>query len=78
MGQPQSETEDGKVAEVEDAQLENPDNGGKGAEQVEPEELVEADVGPAPAPQRRPKRPLQFEQAYLDSLPCANMCVNLS
>ncbi|CAO2840156.1 unnamed protein product [Amaranthus hypochondriacus] len=73
MGQPQSETEDGKVAEVEDTRLENPDNGGKGAEQVDPEELVEADVGPAPAPQRRPKRPLQFEQAYLDSLPCANM-----
>ncbi|KAK4396748.1 Peptidyl-prolyl cis-trans isomerase CYP71 [Sesamum angolense] len=30
-------------------------------------------VGPGPAPRRRPKRPLQFEQAYLDSLPSANM-----
>ncbi|KAJ0806414.1 putative peptidylprolyl isomerase transcription factor WD40-like family [Helianthus annuus] len=30
-------------------------------------------VGPGPAPARRPKRPLQFEQAYLDSLPSANM-----
>ncbi|KAK9734540.1 hypothetical protein RND81_04G146600 [Saponaria officinalis] len=30
-------------------------------------------VGPVPPPQRRPKRPLQFEQAYLDALPSANM-----
>ncbi|KAG9158147.1 hypothetical protein Leryth_000282 [Lithospermum erythrorhizon] len=30
-------------------------------------------VGPGPAPTRKPKRPLQFEQAYLDSLPSANM-----
>ena len=30
-------------------------------------------VGPGPAPRARPKRPLQFEQAYLDSLPSANM-----
>ncbi|KAJ4847306.1 cytochrome P450 monooxygenase 71 [Turnera subulata] len=30
-------------------------------------------VGPGPAPKARPKRPLQFEQAYLDSLPSANM-----
>lgn len=29
--------------------------------------------GPAPAPRARPKRPLEFEQAYLDSLPSANM-----
>lgn len=40
---------------------------------------VQADVeeepmlGPGPAPKVRPKRPLQFEQAYLDSLPSANM-----
>lgn len=33
----------------------------------------EAMVGPGPAPQIRRKRPLQFEQAYLDSLPSANM-----
>nr|XP_027083935.1 peptidyl-prolyl cis-trans isomerase CYP71-like [Coffea arabica] len=30
-------------------------------------------VGPGPAPQPRRKRPLQFEKAYLDSLPSANM-----
>ncbi|KAK6138449.1 hypothetical protein DH2020_027824 [Rehmannia glutinosa] len=30
-------------------------------------------VGPGPAPRSRPKRPLQFEQAYLDALPSANM-----
>ncbi|RYR79156.1 hypothetical protein Ahy_A01g004005 [Arachis hypogaea] len=30
-------------------------------------------IGPGPAPRARPKRPLQFEQAYLDALPSANM-----
>ncbi|KAF5744854.1 Cyclophilin71 isoform 2 [Tripterygium wilfordii] len=30
-------------------------------------------VGPGPAKRARPKRPLQFEQAYLDALPSANM-----
>ncbi|CAH8283507.1 unnamed protein product [Eruca vesicaria subsp. sativa] len=30
-------------------------------------------VGPEPAPRVKRKRPLQMEQAYLDSLPCANM-----
>ncbi|KAG5560981.1 hypothetical protein RHGRI_004115 [Rhododendron griersonianum] len=30
-------------------------------------------IGPGPAPRSRPKRPLQFEQAYIDSLPSANM-----
>ncbi|KAL6205367.1 hypothetical protein ACLB2K_022628 [Fragaria x ananassa] len=30
-------------------------------------------VGPGPAPRARPKRPLQFEQAYLDALPSALM-----
>lgn len=30
-------------------------------------------VGPGPAPRARAKRPLQFEQAYLDALPSANM-----
>lgn len=34
-------------------------------------------VGPDPAPRARPKRPLQFEHAYLDSLPSANMYVTL-
>ncbi|KAK1287378.1 hypothetical protein QJS10_CPB19g00343 [Acorus calamus] len=37
----------------------------------EEEEVVV--IGPGPAPRARPKRPLQFEQAYLDSLPSANM-----
>lgn len=37
----------------------------------------EAMVGPGPAPQIRRKRPLQFEQAYLDSLPSANMYASL-
>lgn len=35
----------------------------------------EAMIGPGPAPRSRPKRPLQFEQAYLDALPSANMSV---
>ncbi|PKU59741.1 peptidyl-prolyl cis-trans isomerase CYP71 isoform X1 [Dendrobium catenatum] len=30
-------------------------------------------VGPGPAPRVRPKRPLKFEQAFLDTLPSANM-----
>ncbi|PWA48018.1 cyclophilin71 [Artemisia annua] len=37
------------------------------------EEDDEPMVGPTPPPARKPKRPLQFEQAYLDSLPSANM-----
>ena len=30
-------------------------------------------IGPGPAARSRPKRPLQFEQAFLDSLPSAHM-----
>lgn len=30
-------------------------------------------IGPGLAAHRRPKRPLRFEQAFLESLPCANM-----
>lgn len=30
-------------------------------------------IGPGTAPRSRPKRPLQFEQAYLDALPSAHM-----
>ncbi|CAL9072683.1 unnamed protein product [Musa textilis] len=30
-------------------------------------------IGPGPAPRARSKRPLQFEHAYLDVLPCAHM-----
>ncbi|KAJ8498214.1 hypothetical protein OPV22_008766 [Ensete ventricosum] len=33
----------------------------------------ESIVGPGPAPRARSKRPLQFEHAYLDVLPCAHM-----
>ncbi|KHN21445.1 peptidyl-prolyl cis-trans isomerase CYP71 isoform X1 [Glycine soja] len=33
----------------------------------------EQPIGPGPAPRARPKRPLQFEHAYLDVLPSANM-----
>ena len=33
-------------------------------------------IGPGPAPRARPKRPLQFEQAYLNALPSANMSVS--
>lgn len=40
---------------------------------------AEAMVGPAPpAPRARAKRPLQFEQTYLNSLPSANMYACLS
>lgn len=38
--------------------------------EVEEEEPM---VGPGPALRGKRKRPLQFEQAYLDSLPSANM-----
>ncbi|PPD75277.1 hypothetical protein GOBAR_DD27792 [Gossypium barbadense] len=37
------------------------------------EEEKEPVIGPGPAPRARPKRPLQFEQTYLDSLPSANI-----
>lgn len=67
MEEPQNESENGKIAEIADTQEKNPNNGG--IEEEETEDIV----GPTPAPQRRAKRPLQFEQAYLDSLPCANM-----
>lgn len=40
------------------------------APEVDEEEPM---VGPGPAPRGKRKRPLQFEQAYLDSLPSANM-----
>lgn len=46
------------------------DNGNSAAGEEE-----EPMVGPGPAPRARPKRPLQFEQAYLDTLPSANMYV---
>lgn len=46
------------------------DNGNPAAGEEE-----EPMVGPGTAPRARPKRPLQFEQAYLDALPSANMYV---
>lgn len=42
-----------------------------GANAIEDEPIV--GPGPPPPPRARPKRPLQFEQAYLDALPSANM-----
>ncbi|XP_021716416.1 peptidyl-prolyl cis-trans isomerase CYP71-like [Chenopodium quinoa] len=74
MEEPQIEIENGKLTEVSETQLINPSNGEEAAavKGVE-EEGEEVAVGPALPPQRRPKRPLQFEHAYLDSLPCANM-----
>ncbi|XP_062172482.1 peptidyl-prolyl cis-trans isomerase CYP71 isoform X1 [Alnus glutinosa] len=51
--------------------MEEPQNDAvaSGAAETENEPIV----GPGPAPRARPKRPLQFEQAYLDALPSANM-----
>ncbi|KAF6168375.1 hypothetical protein GIB67_018215 [Kingdonia uniflora] len=49
--------------------MEEPQNGREGENGED--QLV--GPGPAPAPRARPKRPLQFEHAYLDSLPSANM-----
>ncbi|GLT63846.1 hypothetical protein SLA2020_363790 [Shorea laevis] len=51
--------------------MEEPQNGNTNSATVEEDEGPM--VGPGPAPRARPKRPLQFEQAYLDSLPSANM-----
>ncbi|XP_062017305.1 peptidyl-prolyl cis-trans isomerase CYP71-like [Rosa rugosa] len=48
---------------------EEPQNGNTIAAESEGEPIV----GPGPAPRAQPKRPLQFEQAYLDSLPSALM-----
>nr|XP_011461124.1 PREDICTED: peptidyl-prolyl cis-trans isomerase CYP71 [Fragaria vesca subsp. vesca] len=48
---------------------EEPQNGSTIAAESEDEPIV----GPGPAPRARPKRPLQFEQAYLDALPSALM-----
>ncbi|XP_074294950.1 peptidyl-prolyl cis-trans isomerase CYP71-like [Silene latifolia] len=65
---------------MDDSEKQNQAQNGENAaeEAVAPENAVvdEADdteVGPILPPQRRPKRPLQFEQAYLDALPSANM-----
>ncbi|XVF19749.1 hypothetical protein REPUB_Repub11eG0137600 [Reevesia pubescens] len=51
--------------------MEEPQNGKGNLDTIAEEE--DPVIGPGPAPRARPKRPLQFEQAYLDSLPSANM-----
>ncbi|KAJ9188701.1 hypothetical protein P3X46_000071 [Hevea brasiliensis] len=48
-------------------------NGNTNANSAPPESEEEPVIGPGPAPKARAKRPLQFEQAYLDALPSANM-----
>ncbi|KAI9194510.1 hypothetical protein LWI28_006679 [Acer negundo] len=54
--------------------MEEPQNGNANKVAAGEDEEAEAIVGPAPAaPRARAKRPLQFERAYLDSLPSANM-----
>ena len=53
--------------------MEEPQNSNGGS--VVKENDDEPMIGPGPAPRSRPKRPLQFEQAYLDALPSANMYV---
>lgn len=50
--------------------MEEPKNGNSVTPVENDEDAV---IGPGPAPKARAKRPLQFEQAYLDSLPSANM-----
>ncbi|KAI4334267.1 hypothetical protein L6164_018977 [Bauhinia variegata] len=52
--------------------MEEPQNGGN-ANSAVVETKEEAVIGPGPAPRSRPKRPIQFEKAYLDALPSANM-----
>lgn len=56
--------------------MEDPQNDTANATTAPTETEEEPMVGPGPAPKARPKRPLQFEQAYLDSLPSANMYEN--
>ncbi|KAM2571469.1 hypothetical protein EV2_006917 [Malus domestica] len=62
--------------------MEEPQNGGEtlatdvaepqnGVAETEEEPMV--GPGPPPPPRTRPKRPLQFEHAYLDALPSAQM-----
>ncbi|KAF2300786.1 hypothetical protein GH714_015769 [Hevea brasiliensis] len=48
-------------------------NGKANANSAPPESEEEPVIGPGPAQKARAKRPLQFEQAYLDALPSANM-----
>ncbi|CAN6695481.1 unnamed protein product [Malus baccata var. baccata] len=48
-------------------------NGNASSAVVETEEEPMVGPGPPPPPRARPKRPLQFEHAYLDALPSAQM-----
>ncbi|XP_038894702.1 peptidyl-prolyl cis-trans isomerase CYP71 [Benincasa hispida] len=48
-------------------------NGNVDSASAKAETEEETAIGPGPAPRSRPKRPLQFEQAYLDTIPSANM-----
>ncbi|KAH9660058.1 peptidyl-prolyl cis-trans isomerase CYP71 [Citrus sinensis] len=52
---------------------EQPQNGNANAIAEAADDDVEPIVGPTPAPRARAKRPLQFEKAYLEALPSANM-----
>lgn len=52
---------------------EQPQNGNANATAEAADDDVEPIVGPTPAPRARAKRPLQFEKAYLEALPSANM-----
>lgn len=62
----------------EPRKMEENQNGEVAGKSAIPESEEEAVIGPGPAaPRSRPKRPLQFEQAYLDALPSANMSVLL-
>ncbi|KAL3324850.1 hypothetical protein AABB24_038782, partial [Solanum stoloniferum] len=58
------------TGEMEEADQNENGNPAAAAAAVEETETV---IGPGPAPRARAKRPLQFEQAYLDSLPSANL-----
>ncbi|KAL4182521.1 hypothetical protein AMTRI_Chr11g93690 [Amborella trichopoda] len=53
--------------------MENGTRNGHEEKKLQSEEEEEAMIGPGPAAPHRKKRPLQFEQAFLDSLPSANM-----
>ena len=53
--------------------MEEPLNGNGGSTTAAESEEEAVVVGPGPAPRARPKRPLEFEHAYLDALPSANM-----
>ncbi|KAM1040587.1 hypothetical protein ACFX15_029339 [Malus domestica] len=65
------ETQNGGETLPTDA--EESQNGNASSAVVETEEEPMVGPGPPPPPRARPKRPLQFEHAYLDALPSAQM-----